>query len=85
MLQILDLYIAFFRTFSKRKLQHNFPKRFKGRLESFQKFIYFGSLTLSSELDPDGTRPVLNFFYDHDGGVSMGCETPWAIPFHLFF
>ena len=82
MLQILDLYIGFFRTFSKRKLQHNFPKRFKGHLESVQKFIYFGSLTLPLEIGPSGilyqTCPELFLW------VSMRCEIPWAIPFHLF-
>ena len=39
---------SFFRTFSEKKLQHNFPKmrgRVKGRLEFFRNFIRYGSLT----------------------------------------
>ena len=48
------LYRFLFGRFPKKKCKHNFPKRFKGRLESFRKFIYFGSLTLPLELGPDG-------------------------------
>ena len=49
MLHISDLYIGFFSNLFRKKLQHNFPKMrgggVKGRLEIFQNFISFGSLT----------------------------------------
>ena len=67
MLQILDLYAGLFEQEIGKNLQHDFPKMrrgVKGRLELFQKFIRFGSITPSLMEGSDGRVLPLPRFVD---------------------